>query len=92
MAAMIKNGGGDAGEGFALFAAVEGVALRPDFFEFGEENRGACDRVARVFWELHLLYEGFLRLGASVGQHGLRWCGGVQGEGMADLDDNLHRM
>ena len=92
LAAMVEDGGGDAGEGFALFAAVEGVALRLDFFEFGEEGRGAGDRVARVFGELHLLHEGFLRVGAPVGEHGLRGCGGVQGEGMADLDDDLHRM
>ena len=92
MAAMIEHGRSDAGESFALFAAVEGVALRLDFFEFGEESRGAGDRVAREFGELHLLHEGFLSLGTPVGQHGLRGRGSVQREGMTDLDDDLHWM
>jgi hypothetical protein len=52
--------------------------LRLDFFEFGEEGRRAGDGVTRVFGELHLLHEGFLRLGAPVGQYGLRGRGGVQ--------------
>ena len=92
MAAMIENGRGDAGEGLALFAAIEGVAVFAGLLQFGEEGGGAGDGVAGVFGELHLLHKGFLRLGAPVGEHGLRGGGGVQGEGMADLDDDLHRM
>ena len=92
MAAMVKNGRGDTGEGLALFAAIECVAGLAGLLEFGEEGCGAGDGVACVFGELHLLHKGFLRLGAPVGQHGLRGGGGVQGESMADLDDDLHRM
>ena len=89
---MIENWGGDAGEGLALFAAVEGVAVFVYLLQFGEEGRGAGDGVTRVFGELHLLHEGFLRVGAPVGEHGLRGRGSVQREGMTDLDDDLHWM
>ena len=92
MAAMIENRRGDAGEGFALLAAIECVAVFVGLLQFGEEGRGAGDGVTRVLGELHLLHEGFLCLGAPVGQHGLRGCSGVQGEGVADLDDDLHGM
>lgn len=66
MAAMIENRGGDAGEGLALFAAIECVADLACLLEFGEKGGGAGDGVTRVFGELHLLHEGFLRIGTSI--------------------------
>jgi len=92
MAAMIKHRCGDAGKRLALLAAIQRVAAGFGLLELGEKSRGAGNCVAGVFGELDLLHKGLLCFRAPVGEYGLCRCGGVQSEGMANLDHDLHRM